>query len=87
MQMDILIYLVGLSPLLLLGGIVYVVRRYLRAVEKRPEDRAEIAALSGRVLALEESLLDLRAEKERALDIERFNAELRPGGASLLKRE
>ncbi|MCY7379015.1 MAG: hypothetical protein LH467_06710 [Gemmatimonadaceae bacterium] len=83
----LLLMLMAWAPWLLLGGgVLYIGVRYVRAVEIRSQDRAEIAALSGRVLALEESLLDVRAEKERALDIERFAAELRPGRASLLDR-
>ena len=84
----LLMLVIAAAPWLLLGGgVLYIGVRYVRAVEIRSQDRAEIAALSGRVLALEESLLDLRAEKERALDIARFAAELRPGRGSLVDRE
>lgn len=75
----VLMTLVAWGPWLVLAGIgLYVGLRYVRSQEARAHDRAEMAALSDRVLALEEKMLDMTAERERVLEGQRFASELLP---------
>ena len=50
---------------ILLGGGIYAVRRYLRILEIRAGNDAELVSLRERVVALEDSVEDVRGSVER----------------------
>jgi hypothetical protein len=77
MDQFLIIMLFSWAPWLTLGGgCLYLGLRYVRAQEARAGDRTEMAALTERVLSLEESILDIVANRDRAIESQQFAAQL-----------
>lgn len=67
---------------IVLGAGIYSVRRFLRILEHRGSNETELAALRERVVALEESVEDVRGSVERLDAGQEFTTKLLSGRSS-----
>lgn len=77
--MSPLVIFVMLFWSIVLGGGIYSVRRYLRILESRAGNDAELVSLRERVVALEDSVEDVRGSVERLDAGQEFTTKLLSG--------
>jgi hypothetical protein len=71
------VLLISWVPYLGLGGLaLYLGRRYIRAVENRNADRAELVDIHDRLLRLEEAVADVSADVGRVAEGQSFTTRI-----------